>query len=100
MFTRGVLQRRQSEGKSAAKKPCARVVLPEATQFSRVRRATCPECPMLTARDVGATVRVMSPLLLKTCLPHPALGQAPAGRTAFSIAGSRSTSNFLSSCGA
>ena len=82
IFTSGAPQRRQSEGNSAANKPWATVAAPRTAASSRVRRG-------------GAEVRVMSPVLLKTSLPRPAPGQAPAGRIALSIAGSAGPMQLL-----
>jgi hypothetical protein len=85
IFTRGAPQRRQSEGKREANRPCATIAAPETAECSRFRPG-------------GAGVRVMSPVLLKTSLPRPAPGQAPAGRIPLSIAGSRKPCNCSSRC--
>ena len=95
MFTSGAPQRRQSEGKSAAKKPREIVAVAESAQFSRRRTSNRPKRPALVPGDVPAAARIMSPVLLKTCLPRPAPAWAPAGRIVFSIARRNGTSNRL-----
>ena len=85
MFSSGDPQRRQSEGNSAANKPWAMVAVPETARCSSLR-------------PWGTAVRVVSPLLLKTSLPHPAPGQAPAGRIHLSISGRRFAGNDSGGC--
>ena len=101
IFTRGAPQRRQSEGNSAANRPWATIAAPETAEFSKFRPPRPPRCALFAPwGGRGADVRVMSPVLLKTSLPRPAPGQAPAGRIALSIAGSQKPRNCSSRCGA
>ena len=93
ILTSGALQRRQSEGKRAAKSPRKIVPVAERVRSSRRRTSNRPERPTLTPGDVPAAARIMSPVLLKTCLPRPTPAWAPAGRIVFSITGSWSASN-------
>ena len=95
MLTSGASQRRQSEGKKAAKRPREIVAVAESAQFSRRRTSNRPA---LTPGDVPAATRIMSPVLLKTCLPRPAPAWAPAGRIVLSIAGSCGASNYSGCC--
>lgn len=80
IFSREAPQRRQSEGNSAANKLWATRAAPETAKWNR-------SCPAETGR------RFVSPVLLKTDLPRPAPGQAPAGRLASSIARGGGASN-------
>src|SRR5579864_8015866 len=95
MFTSGAPQRRQSEGKNAAKRPHEIVEIAESAQSSRRRTSNRPKRPSLAPGDVPAAARIMSPVLLKTCLPRPAHAWAPAGRIVFSISRRNGTSNRL-----
>ena len=87
---------RQSEGNRAAKRPCAAVASPKDARFRDCAKAA-PESPLLMPCGKEALMRVVSPVLLKTSLPRPAPGQAPAERIVLSITGSPKTRNCLGS---
>src|SRR6266404_220381 len=74
IFSKGVPQIRQSEGKRAANKPWATVAAPAFAKFTRLRPAGSPERPNLGFGIGGTVVRIVSPVLLKTDLPRPAPG--------------------------
>src|SRR6476660_3823292 len=97
MLVRGEPQRRQSDGTRVANAPLATVVAPEISKRSRGRFAKWPERTVAALWGGETGVRVMSPILLKTSLPRPAPGQAPAGRILFSIAGSDWAINYSGS---
>jgi len=88
MFVRGELQRRQSDGKRVANAPLAVVLVTARTERRRLWAAKRSGRTIAVFWSGETGVRVVSPLLLKTSLPRPAPGQAPAGRIVFSIAGS------------
>jgi len=88
MLVNGAPQRRQSDGKGVANAPLATVVAPANIVRSSGLVAKWPKRTVAALWGGETGVRVMSPLLLKTSLPRPAPGQAPAGRIVISIAGS------------
>ena len=88
MLVSGAPQRRQSDGKKVANAPLATVVAPANIVRSSGLVAKWPKRTVAALWGGETGVRVMSPILLKTSLPRPAPGQAPAGRIVISIAGS------------
>src|SRR5215469_11962774 len=74
ILSRGSPQRRQSDGKNAAKRPRAAELVPEAVERHNFRKDGSQN-RRGSALEGGKTVeRVMSPVLLKTNLPRQAPG--------------------------